>query len=230
MTALTPAMDGALSADRCIPVLMIEADLPGGPMRLFFGSGAIPWPDPAAPTDPTKVRWFRDTDDTYGQLAAVDEISDGDDDEAPPFTFTMLPWSDAAAAAICSPANQGSEVFVWLGALSPTTYQLLPDPTLLGFYEWDIATLSPDHNAREVEIECVSAFDILLEDDEGSRLSDAFLQSITPGDTGCSNVTGLEELRYWGMATPRTTGTVVTGSGGGGISGTAALNSRVQLQ
>ena len=59
-------------------------------MRLMFGVGSILW----------GAKVFSDTSDTYGALAAIDAIEDGDDDEAPPFTFNMLPPSDAAAAAI----------------------------------------------------------------------------------------------------------------------------------
>ena len=206
MTSLTPAMDAALRGERLIVTLLIEANLPGGPMRLMFGVGAITW----------GAKVFSDTDDTYGALAAIDAIEDGDDDEAPPFTFTMLPATDAAAAAVCNPLNQGSEVYVWLAALDPMTMRLVPDPALLGYFQWDIATLTPDAGTREVEVECVSAFDLLLEDDEGARLTDAFHESIFPGELGLANVTGLTETRYWGMATPRNTGTVVT-SGAYGI-------------
>ncbi|WP_174291001.1 hypothetical protein [Sphingomonas bacterium] len=200
MSSLTPAVDAALRADRIVVTLLIEANLPGGPMRLMFGIGAIAW----------GAKVFRDTDDSFGALASIDAIEDGDDDEAPPFTFTMLPPTDAAAAAVCNPLNQGAEVFVWLAALDPATMLLIPDPELLGYFQWDVATLMPDAGSREVEIECVSAFDLLLEDDEGARLTDAFHQSIWPGEAGCANVTGLTEPRYWGMATPRVTGTVVT--------------------
>ena len=193
-------MDAALRKERLVITLLIEADLPAGPMRLMFGVGAILW----------GAKVFSDTDDTYGALAGIDAIEDGDDDEAPPFTFDMLPPTNAAAAALCNPLNQGSPVYVWLAALDTSTMLLVPDPTLLGYFQWDIATLMPDAGSREVEIECVSAFDLLLEDDEGARLTDAFHQSIWPGELGCANVTGLTEPRYWGMATPRDTGTTVT--------------------
>lgn len=206
MTSLTPAMDAALRADRIVVTLLIEADLPGGPLQLMFGTGAIQW----------GAKVFRDTSDIYGALAAIDAVEDGDDDEAPPFTFDLLPPTDAAAAAICNPLNQESDVYVWLAALDPVTMLLVPDPQLLGYFQWDIATLTPDAGTREVEVECVSAFDLLLEDDEGARLTDAFHQSIFPGELGCANVTGLTEPRYWGMATPRVTGTTVT-SGSYGI-------------
>ena len=79
---------------------------------------------------------------------------------------------------------------------------MVPDPYLLFLGAFDQPELRVDRGVLEIDIECSSAFDLLLEDDEGARLSDAFHQSIWPGELGMLNMTGIENDIYWGMATP----------------------------
>lgn len=200
MSHLTPAMDAALAADRALVTLLIEVMLPGHPLRLLIGSGGVSW----------GAKAFIDEDPTFGTLADVAEIEDGVGDEAPAFSFSMFPSSNAAAADLANPSFQGSAVSVWLAALSPITGLLIPDPELIFFGQLDVATLTIDSGVREVQFECVSAFELLLEDDEGARLSDAFHQSVFPGEQGFANVTGNEHTVYWGMASPPTGGITMT--------------------
>lgn len=193
MSHLTPQMDVALGAERALVALLIRAELPGYTMRLLVGgSGAIQWGDEV----------FADVDPLFGTLAALDEIEDGAGDEAPDFSFSMFPPTGSSAAMLCSPSYQEAPVTVWLAAFNLATGLLIPSPELLASYQWDIATLMPDRGKREVEILCVSVFDLLLEDDEGARLSDAFHQSIWPGELGFANVTANERQIYWGLASP----------------------------
>jgi hypothetical protein len=101
----------------------------------------------------------------------------------------MIPPSSTAAATLCDPLYQGSSINVWLAGINPATGLLVPDPYLLFAGQVDQPTLNVDKGALSVDFECVSQFDLLLEDDEGSRLSDAFQQSIWPGETGFANQT-----------------------------------------
>ena len=192
MTALAPALDIALGADRALVTVFIEVTLPGYGLRLLAGSGVVRW----------GAKIFSGIDARFGALSSIDEVEDGTSDEAPTFGFTMHPSSEATAAQLCSATFQGSPVSLWLAGVYPDTGLLVPDPYLLFTGFLDQPTLKVDKGVREVDFACVSQFDILLEEDEGARLSDAFHQSIWPGETGFANVTGIEKSIYWGTATP----------------------------
>lgn len=202
MSALTPSLDSALSEDRAMVTLLIEVQLPApaAALRLMAGSGFLVW----------GAKTFLGEDPTFGTLGSIDAIEDGTGDEAPAIGFTMFPPDNATAAQLASPTYQGSPVYVWLAGIYPATGTLVPDPYLLFAGELDQPTLTIDRGQRQIDFDCVSAFERLLEDDEGARLTDAFHQSIWPGETGFANVTGIEKTVYWGTATPA--GAVQTGA------------------
>ncbi|WCT73925.1 hypothetical protein PQ455_01445 [Sphingomonas naphthae] len=202
MSAMTAAMDAVLDADRALVTLLIEVQLPDHTIRLIAGSGVLLW----------NGNTFSGADPLFGTLKAIDDISDGTGDEAPALGFSLLPPSDTAAALLSSPTYQGSPVYVWLAGVYPTTGNVVPDPYLLFSGELDQPTLTIDRGQRQVDFDCVSAMERLLDDDEGARLSDAFHQSIWPGETGFANITGIEKTIYWGVATPA--GALATGGSG----------------
>lgn len=192
MTGLTLSFDNALAQDRALVTLFIQVEFPTHTMRLMVGAATLNWDG----VD------FGDVDTLFGTLGAIDEIEDGEGDQAPGLGFTMFPPSNSTAAQLSAPGNQGSPVKVWLAGISPVTGLVIPEPYLLFAGEMDQATLNIGKGTRSVDLDCISEFDRLLEDDEGARLSDAFHQSIWPGETGMANVTGVEEAIYWGLATP----------------------------
>lgn len=200
MSALTSQMDAALAADRALVTLFLKIGLPGHTIRLLYGSGAVAWGSEV----------FTGEDALYGTLGSVDPIEDGTGDQAPSFSFSMHPPSNAAAAALAAAGNQGSAVQVWLAAIHPTSGLLIPDPYLLFTGEIDQPQLEVDAHSRQVDFECISDFERLLEEDEGARLSDAFHQSIWPGELGFANVTGVEQTVFWGVANPNPTAPVVS--------------------
>lgn len=204
MSALTGQMDAALAADSAVVTLLVETTLPDHDLRLLFGSGAVPW----------GPKTFAGIDSQFGVLAAVEAIEDGTGDEAPGFSFTMHPPSNASAAELASADYQGSPVAVWLAAINPSTGQLVPDPYLLFTGQLDQPRLTIGRGSRAVDFDCVSDFERLLEADEGARLSDAFHQSVWPGELGFANVTGVEQTVYWGVADPNPSYPVPTGFGG----------------
>lgn len=206
MSSLTPGMDAALAADHVLATVLIEVNLPAvgdwpaHDIRILFGSGVIGWGE----------KIFTGEDSIFGTLGSIDAVEDGAGDQAPVLGFTMFPPGNAAAAQLASAGYQGAPVRIWLAALSPTTGLLIPDPDLLFSGVLDQPTLKVDRASREVDFECTSDFDLLLADDEGSRLSDAFHQSIWPGETGFANITGTENTIYWGTAAPQGGATPVT--------------------
>jgi len=192
MTALSPAFASVLNGDAAVVTILIDVQLSGYTIRFNAASGAVGW---AGHT-------YNNTDAVYGTLTSISEIEDGIGDEAPSFSFTIAPPSAAAAAELSAPTNQGSPVYVWLVGIDPVTGLIIPDPYLLYFGAINQPQLNVDRGVFEVEIDCSSAFDLLLEEDEGARLSDAFHESNWPGEYGFVNVTGIERDIYWGLATP----------------------------
>lgn len=209
MTALTPGMDAALAGDRALVTLLIETILPAHTMRLLVGGGAIAWGGNS----------YGSTDSVFGTLGAIDAIEDGDGDQAPALAMTLVPPNTTTAATLCDPSYQGSSNKVWLAGIDPATGLLVPDPYLLFAGQIDQPTLNVSRGGLTVDFECVSQFELLLEDDEGARLSDAFQQSIWPGETGFANITGIERDIYWGLASPSGSIAVVSGGVGWTIAG-----------
>jgi hypothetical protein len=202
MSAMTPGMDTALAGDRALVTLLIEPVLPAHTMRLLVGSGTVAW----------GAKTFTSEDSIFGTLGGIDAIEDGDGDQAPSIGFTMIPPNSTAAATLCDPNYQTSPVNFWLAGIDPTTGLLVPDPYLLFGGQIDQPTLNVDKGTLSVDFECVSAFELLLEEDEGARLSDAFHASNWPGETGFTNVTGIQKTLFWGMASPNASGSIVIGN------------------
>ncbi|SNS53084.1 hypothetical protein SAMN06295912_108113 [Sphingomonas laterariae] len=193
MTQFTAQMDAALAGAVVTVFGAIQIDLPGYSLKLLDGSGALkgaPWNS------------FVGRDPTYGALAAIDDLRDGSSEQAPRLSITLNPASDAAAASLAAPSMQGSPVSLWIGAVDEATGAPIPDPELVFLGELDVPHLMADENGRTLEYEVGSVFDRLFELDEGARLTDSFHQSIWPGETGLSAVTGVIDQIYWGMQAP----------------------------
>lgn len=190
MSALTPAMDTALAADRVLLFGAIQIDLPSYTLRLLDGMSELTFNGGS----------FVGRDATFGALDSIDEPDDGMGDEAPAMSITLLPSSSAAATTLAAATMQGSRIRVWLGAVSGGT--VVSDPYLLLDGEIDQPILTLSKGARKLEYECVSSFERLFEADEGFRLVDAEHQRIWPGETGLENVTELPKTIYWGTDRP----------------------------
>lgn len=200
MTALSPALDAALSADRVTLYGSVEINLPGYDLRLVGGSSVLLIDD----------KTFVGEDPIYGVIDSIDELSDGLGDEAPGISITLLPASEAAVGQLSSPTFQGSRVRVQVGAVNPMTGYSIGSYTVFDG-ELDVPILTVGKASRSLRFECVSAFERFFDNDEGAKLSDAFHQSIWPGETGFANVTGIEQTIYWGVAAPSGAGVVRTG-------------------
>lgn len=208
MSAFTPGMQSALAADAPIIFGALRIQLPDRVLRLLDGSGNVTFGGET----------YTGLDATFGTLAAVNEISDGVGDEAPAISLTLVPASSAAAAMLASPAMQGSAVSLWLGAVDRATGAVVPDPLLVFQGVLDQPVLSVEKGVRELELECVSGFERLFDNDEGVRLADSFHKNVWPTEQGLANVSGIIRTIYWGVEAPR--GSIFFGGGGGGFGGT----------
>jgi hypothetical protein len=205
MSAFTPQMQTALAAPTVAIFGAVEILLPGYTLRLLDGAGAVTFGG----------RTFVGLDPTFGAIDSIEEISDGGGDEAPAVTLTLNPSGDAAAATLAASNMQGSQVSMWIGAVDPATGLVVPDPLLVFLGSVDVPTIKSASDGRQIEFEIVSAFEQFFFDDEGSRLSDTFHQTIWPGETGLAGVTGVDKQIYWGVESPRPSVTYYGGGGGG---------------
>lgn len=205
MSRLAPALDAELRADAPTIFGAIAIDLPDAQINLLDGAGTLSFAG----------RVFVGADDTYGTISEVEDLTDGLGDSAPAFSLTLLPASDAAAAALAAPTMQGAAVYAWIGAVNVLTGQPIPDPHLVFAGELDVPVLESSENSRRLEYEVVSVFERLFEDDESVRLSPGQHRGIFPNEAGMDGVTGVAETVYWGVASPPSN--VIYGGGGGSI-------------
>lgn len=207
MSALTPAMQAAL-ADGQRPFIagLIRIDLPGYTLRLADG-GHVVWGGES----------YVGRDARFGTIASVGGFEDGIGDQAPSLTLELYPATTVAAADLSAPAMQGSRVRMWLAVIDPATGAPVPDPYQVFSGEVDQTVLIAGRGDRRVRFEIASGFERFFEAEEGARLSDAFHQSIWPGETGLANVTGVQKRVYWGAEAPPPSARGYGGAPGGGV-------------
>jgi len=192
MSAFTPAMETALSADFPLVCGLLKIELPEHTIRLCDGAGVVTFGGDT----------YVGRDPVFGTLAEVEPIGDGVGDEAPGLSFTLHPPRDTAAATLAGAAMQGSPVNLWLAAVNRATGAVIPDPLPIFSGELDQPVITVDKGSRELEYECVSGFERLFDNDEGIRLSDSWHRSIWPGEQGLANVSGIIKKVYWGVSSP----------------------------
>jgi hypothetical protein len=202
MTSLTPAMDTALQQRFATVFGALKVQLPDRTICLLDGASTVTFGG----------HTYTGRDSLFGILDSVDVVKDGTGDTAPSMSITLLPDGNSDAATICSPTFQGSSVELYIGAISPDTGEVIPSPLLIFSGELDQPVLTVDQGTRELEFECASAFERLFSGDEGIRLSDAHHKSVWPGETGLSQVTGIQKTVYWGVDKPA--GSITYGNGG----------------
>lgn len=206
MSDLPVALQTALETDNPTVFGALQIDLNDGRViRLLDSSGQLV----------IDGNTFAGKDATFGTLAAVDAIDDGMSDQAPAMSLTLLPASTAAAQDLAAADMQGSRVRLWIGAVTRSTGAVI-DKYLLFDGELDVPILTADQSTRELKYECVSSMERLFENNEGARMSDAFHESVWPGEGGMEPATGLVKKIYWGASKPASTS---SSTGGGGWSG-----------
>lgn len=209
---MTPEMIAALAAKRKSATGFFEITLPSGTKRILLGSGEVDWDGDT----------FKGYDSTFGSIVGGDSVAEDAGGQAPNTSITVQVASTADKADIASDAVQLAPVKIWLAAIgvdASNHFIAVPDPELMfdGFI--DQATISLDKGKDQIDYTLISGFDYFFEDSEGQRLSDAFHQSIWPGELGLSNVSGVTRKIYWGTLGPAAgpaISTLPSGPGNGG--------------
>jgi len=191
--ALTSEMQAALSGPVLTLFYALRITLPSHTARMVDGAAAVNW-------DGTL---WTGSDTLFGRLDSGELGDDGVALEAPTLRLTFIPPDSSAAAALCAPANQGAVVELYEGLIDPVTGVAVPDPDLKFIGEWDIATLKVGRGSRRVEVDVVSAWDRLFDQEEAVRLSDAFHQAVAPGELAFSLITSVTQPLIWGADAPR---------------------------
>lgn len=192
MTELTPGLEAALQQPRALLFGALEINFPDHDLRLLDGSGELV----------IGGNTFVGRDPTFGTIASCKPVTDGNADQAPTLTVSLLPPSGTAAATLASAAMQGSRVRLYMGAVDMMTGLVVPDPKVLFDGEIDVPTLRWRTRAREVEYRVVSVFEKFFDQEEGIRLSDSHHQALWPGELGLAFVTGVTQPVYWGAQPP----------------------------
>lgn len=202
--ALDASLDAALKGAAPLVCLLLKIELPEHTIRLVDGVGQIIF----------NSETYSGEDEVYGVLDSVESLTEQVGTEAPTARFTFLPASLAALADITAPANQGSPVYVWFGAVDQATGLLIGEPELLFLGELDTAEAEAGPETTVIAFDVVSAWERLFEANEGLRLNDKFWQSVYSGARGLQYVTEIQRDLPWGYDAPRPR--VVSDTVGGG--------------
>jgi hypothetical protein len=190
MSELSPPLAAALRGDRPLLFGAVEINLPGYDLLLLDGSGELL----------IGGRKFVGRDPIYGVLDSIKGLADSIGDQAPTLTLGLIPPSSGALSTLLSPDVQGSQVTVSIGCVDIATGQVVPAPYVLFSGELDVPTLHWGTRDRRLDYKVISVADRLFNVEEGRRLSDAFHQSIWPGELGLAFVTDVETTVPWGQA------------------------------
>lgn len=138
-------------------------------------------------------------DDVYGVLTSLESLTDGLDAEAPKCRITIAPPSVTAAATLSSPSHQGAAVEIWEGLVNQVSGAVYADPTLQFLGELDVPTLMIKAAGRFLEYDVASVWEYLFDQDEGALLSNAFHQSVWPGELGLQYTSLIDSINVpWG--------------------------------
>jgi hypothetical protein len=203
----TPAVEAALHAFNPLICALLEVNLPDYDLRLVDGATHVPWGD----------RTFKGRDPVYGVWVSTDALGDGLGDDVPALGLSFVPTSAAVAGELTAPNVQGSRCRLWFAVIDRSNGLVVPDPLLLFDGELDQPTVETGMHVLRLDYDVVSAFERLFLDDEGIRLSDAFHQSVWPGERGLEYMSGLVRTIIWGPGDRP--GGMVTGTTGGGAFG-----------
>jgi hypothetical protein len=219
--SMSPAMLAALKARNPLLVHLLEMELPGGKtIRLMDGSGFVQWGD--------KV--FTAEDPEFGKIGGFGDFTEAEGTEAPRQTIQLLPKNNAALAALTAPTAQGSPTTIYAAVIDRNTGQLIGEPDVRFAGELDDAGFNHAQNSALLEIEAVTIFERLFDDNEGHRWNDVFWTYLYGSNARAfQHVTNAGAKLFWGYNGP-TNGSGFSSYGGGGSIGGGGADTIKQHQ
>ena len=194
--ALDPVMQAGFAADVIHAFVAVDIQHPVGTIRLLKGAGFLTFGG----------NTYRGYIDSIGSLGNIGIDDEGSGDEAPEAQIDILPADMTVGGIYGVPSAQGGRVIIWSGLFNPVTGAVVgtPDARYIG----EIDTIDWQRGAAGsgeavLRIGVVSGFDRFFDLDEGARLSDAYHQSIWPGEKGFEYLTTILDNMPWGAEGPR---------------------------
>lgn len=210
---------------------VIEWQAPGGDVLLADG-GVVKF-DPGS-----GELTFTGADARFGTLAAADEFEVGVGDQAQIGGLSFVPPADAAVADWWRTDLENSRIRVWLGEIDPVDKITLTDAELIGDLLVDTPSREQANGQDVLRLSFIARDQKLFETRQGNVCSDAFHQSIWPGERAFENCTDAQQFFAWGTGAPPSGGSSGGGGGSGGFGGggfgggvlDAAINAARQAQ
>lgn len=167
------------------------------------------------------VPWDGDTytgnDSLFGSIAGMEAPDEGVGDEAPMVTLRFNPPGDVASADLIDAGHQSKRARLWIAEINYTTGEVVGTPEQQADMMIGVPRLRTGERTRVLEIDMVPRLERAFLTTEANTLSNAFHQSIYPGELGLTKTTGVSRAFAFGVTlAPRG---VSGGSGGGGFSG-----------
>jgi hypothetical protein len=188
-------------------VLLWEA--PAGDVRLCDG-GVVKFD----PGDGTVV--FEGDNATFGTVAAFDTIESGSGDTTDGGTLVFAPPSDATLSDWWRTDLENTRLRLWVGKMAADQVTLTGEELLA---DWLVDTGKRERGEGGVDllsIEFMTRLEKLFEVNQGNVCSDAFHDTIWPGERGFENARDQRGFFAWGTEGPRGSGGSFGTSGGGG--------------
>lgn len=175
----------ALGSVSVTGILLVTVELPDHTIRWTDG-GFVAWGE----------NIYEEVDDTFGVLSSLEEVNDGVEDSATTWAFDMMA-NPSVFPDLIAPDVQGSVVTVHFGAVERSTGLLIGEPDLLQRVELDQPTGTFMGESDPLTWGCCTEEARMLEESDEQRLTDAFHQSVWPGELGYANVTNVKRKMYW---------------------------------
>ncbi len=196
---------------------VIEWQAPGGDVLLADG-GVVKF-DPGS-----GEVVFSGADARFGTLAEIDAFDIGVGDQAESGNLGLVPPATAATSDWWRTDLEGSRLRVWLGEIDPADGVTLTDAEIVA--DWLVDTPSREQAAGQdvLQMSFITRDQKLFEIRQGNTCSDAFHQSVWPGERAFENCTDAQQYFAWGTGAPPVGGvgnSPSPGSGGPGGGGQA---------
>lgn len=141
---------------------------------------------------------FKSVDETFGTMGSVQSMAEGVGAEVPALELTFLPAPAAAPGDLSQPGHQRSRVTAWLAQFDSATHAIVGTPQEIFSGFLDRTALTVGAATRELAVSVVALIERLFNLDIGNTLSDAFHQTVWPGELGHANATGAITNIAWG--------------------------------
>lgn len=171
-------------------VLLITGQMPDDEVLRWTDGGFVPW----------EGEIYRARSNDWGVFSTLGSIEDGMDGQATNCAMSLFPPDDESFDAWIAPEMQGAVFTFHMGAVDRDTGLLIGEPDLLLRAELDEPKLSGPDGGLTYELITEEAR--MLEANDERRLTDPFIRSVWPLDTGGKFVTGLTEDVHWRSPDP----------------------------